>query len=85
MNNYKNPAAVTSEPRLITPIRVQNVALSILAALALLVLLRYAQELFIPLVLSILIAFALNPFVTLLERIHIHRGIAAAFVVTLMA
>jgi predicted PurR-regulated permease PerM len=83
MNNYKNPAAVTSEPRLITPIRVQNVALSILAALALLVLLRYAQELFIPLVLSILIAFALNPFVTLLERIHVHRGIAAAFVVTL--
>ena len=63
----------------------QNVALSILAALALLVLLRYAQELFIPLVLSILIAFALNPFVTLLERTHIHRGIAAAFVVTLMA
>jgi predicted PurR-regulated permease PerM len=44
--------------------------------------LRYAQELFIPLVLSILIAFALNPFVTLLERIHLHRA-AAAFVVSL--
>ena len=84
MNTYKRTAAIRSEPSFTTPIRVQNVALSVLAILALLVLLRYAQELFVPLVLSILIAFALNPFVTLMERLHVHRTLAAAIVVTLL-
>ena len=84
MNTYKPPTAVSNDSPIITPIRVRNVALSVLATLALLVLLRYAQELFIPLVISVLIAFALNPFVTLLERIHVHRTIASAVVVTLL-
>jgi len=35
-------------------------------------------------VLSILIAFALNPFVALMERLHVHRTVASAFVVTLL-
>jgi predicted PurR-regulated permease PerM len=83
MNSYKQRAVVTSEPAFVTPIRVQNLALSILAMLALLVLLRYAKQLFVPLVVSILIAFALNRFVTMLERLHIHRSIAAGVVVTL--
>jgi predicted PurR-regulated permease PerM len=84
MNTDKRPIAARSEPPFITPIRVQNVALSVLATLALLVLLRYAQELFVPLVLSILIAFALNPFVTLLETLHVHRTLAAAIVVAFL-
>jgi predicted PurR-regulated permease PerM len=84
MNTHKHPAVVANEPPLITPVRVRNVALSVLATLALLVLLRYAQELFVPVILSILIAFALNPFVTLLERLRVHRTIGAAFVVTLL-
>src|ERR1041385_7016814 len=63
------------------PIPVRNVALSLLVTLALLVLLRYGQELFVPLVLSVLLAFALNPFVALLERLHVHRAIASAVVV----
>ena len=82
MNSYKH-RAVTTESAVVSPIRVQNLALSILATLSLLVLLRYAQQLFVPLVLSILIAFALNPFVTMLERWHVYRSIAAAIVVTL--
>jgi len=84
MNTDKQRPVARSEPPLITPIRVRNVALSILATLALLVLLRYAQELFVPVFLSILIAFALNPLVTLLERLRVPRTIAAAFVVTFL-
>jgi len=63
------------------PLQVRNFALSVLTFLALVVLLRYAQELFIPLVLSILFAYAMNPFVSMLEHFRIHRTIAAALVV----
>jgi predicted PurR-regulated permease PerM len=84
MNSSRHSTVFEAQSRLMTPIRVQNVALSVLATLALFVLLRYAQQLFIPLVLSILIAFALNPAVTLLERIHVHRTLASALVVALL-
>jgi predicted PurR-regulated permease PerM len=84
MNTHKHLAIVGREPPLVTSLRVPNVALSVLATLAVLVLLRYAQELLVPVILSILIAFALNPFVTLLERLRVHRTMAAAFVVTLL-
>src|SRR4051812_35777195 len=69
------------EPSLATPIRVHNVALSVIAILAFVALLRYAQELFVPLALSMLIAFALNPFVSPLERIGMPRTLGAAIVV----
>src|SRR5262245_4547855 len=68
--------------RLITgPIHIRNFALSLLSTLALVVLLRYAQEFFVPLALSVLIAYALNPFVNLLERLRIHRTMASALIV----
>jgi predicted PurR-regulated permease PerM len=82
MDTDKRPSADLGDvSSLASPIRVQNIALSVLATLATLVLLRYAQELFIPLVLSILIAFALNPFVNVMERLRLHRTIASAIVV----
>jgi predicted PurR-regulated permease PerM len=43
-------------------------------------LLRYAQEFFIPIVLSVLIAYALDPLVNLLARLRIHRALASAIV-----
>src|SRR5262245_859203 len=63
------------------PIGVRSVSLSVLAALALIFLLRYAKELFIPSVLAILIAYALDPLVTSLTRIRIPRVAAATIVV----
>ena len=65
------------------PIPTRNVATSIVAALALVVLLRYGRQLFVPLALAMLVAFALNPFVNLLERVRVHRTIGSAFVVLL--
>ena len=84
INTDRRPDATPIEPLLVSPIRVQTVAVSVLATLALVVLLRYAQELFVPLVLSMLIAFALNPFVTLLEGLRIHRAIASGLVVVVL-
>jgi predicted PurR-regulated permease PerM len=77
----KSPVATTVDPDIVKPIRVQNVALTAFATLSAIALLRYAQELFVPLVLAILIAFALNPFVMILERLHLPRTLASVVVV----
>ena len=70
-----------TEPEPSQLLHVRNFAFYVLATLALVVLLRYAQELFVPIVLSILIAYALNPFVATLEGLRIPRTLGAAFTV----
>jgi predicted PurR-regulated permease PerM len=62
------------------PPRVRIFAVSAMALLATVFLLRYAQVLLIPIVLSVLIAYALNPFVMLLERMKVPRTPAAVLV-----
>ena len=62
------------------PVGVRSVALSVLAALGMIFLLRYAQELFIPAVLAILIAYALDSVVTWVTRLRVPRVLAAAIV-----
>ncbi len=52
-----------------------------LAALGFLFFLRFAQELFVPTVLSVLIAYALNPAVTAITWLRMPRALAAALVV----
>lgn len=64
-------------------VSVRSVALTVLAVAATMYLLHWAREAFIPIVLSILISYALEPIVTLLTRMHIHRIIAAGLVVTM--
>src|SRR6266705_1964797 len=44
-------------------------------------LIRWARELFIPIVLSVLIAYALEPLVAALIRLHLPRVIASALVI----
>ena len=63
------------------PMSVRSIALTILAVLGLFFLLRYAQEVFLPVALAILIAYALDPLVTALARLRIPRALAAATVV----
>ena len=55
--------------------------MTIVAALALVVLLRYGRQLFVPLAVAMLVAFALNPFVNLLEKVRVPRMIGAALMV----
>jgi len=62
-------------------LRVENVATSIMAVLSVVVLLRYAQDLFTPIILSILIAYAANPVVAAVQSLHIPRAVAALLVV----
>jgi len=59
------------------PLDIRSAALTIIAALGLILVLQYAQAMLIPIVLSILISYALDPLVTRLERLRIPRPLAA--------
>lgn len=67
----------------VAPVGVRSLALTVLAVLGLLFLLRYAQEFFVPCVLSVLIAYALDPIVSWVTRAKIPRVAAAGLVFVL--
>lgn len=60
------------------PIDVRNAALTVLAVLAVVLMLQLAQPLIIPIVIGTLISYALDPIVTWLGRLHIPRPLASA-------
>lgn len=62
------------------PVDVRSIGISIMATATVILLLRYAQEVIIPFVLSTLIFYALDPIVDRLERWRIPRVVAAAVV-----
>jgi predicted PurR-regulated permease PerM len=64
------------------PVDARGVALGVLATLALVFALRWAQSLAISLLVGIFLAYTLNPLVVWLERIKVHR-IAGAGIVML--
>ena len=64
-------------------VSIRSVALTILAVTAMMYLLHWAREAFIPIVLSILISYALEPIVAMFTRIRVHRVLAAGLVVTM--
>jgi predicted PurR-regulated permease PerM len=59
-------------------------ALTTLVVLAALMLMRAAADFFVPLVVSVLVAYALEPFVWVVVRCHVPRGAAAAIVLLLV-
>jgi predicted PurR-regulated permease PerM len=75
------------EPKLSlpAPTYVRSLALTILAVIALVLMLRYAQAVIIPIVLGVLISYALDPVVAKLVRLRVPRPIGAALVLMMMA
>ena len=79
-------AAAESEPPppgpllLHVPVDVRSVSLAVLAALASVFALRWAAPVFIPLMVSLLLTYALAPAVERLARWHVPRAIGAAVV-----
>jgi predicted PurR-regulated permease PerM len=63
------------------PVDVRSMTLVVLTALALLAVLRWASDFFIPLMLGFMLSYALSPVVNALERWHIHRAISAAVLI----
>jgi len=69
-----------------TALPVQSIALTIIAVLAMMLVLQYAQAMIIPIVLGVLISHALEPMVSWFERFRIPRALSAAVIlVTLVA
>ena len=63
------------------PVGAQNVALTVLASLAAMAALQYAQAILIPVVLGILIAYALERPVSALAKLNLPRAIGSAIVI----
>jgi predicted PurR-regulated permease PerM len=73
------------EPMVIRmPVDVRSVSLSVIATLSLILVLQYAESVLIPVVLGILISYALSPLVGALARFHIPRAIGAAVAVVVL-
>jgi predicted PurR-regulated permease PerM len=70
--------APDADPR--PPVDVRNLALAVIAILALMFALQWGRTFFVSLLLGILIAYALNPVVVRMERIRIPRWAAATLV-----
>ena len=75
--NEPPPEAVEATPPR-TTVEAHNVALTVLAVLAAVFVLHWAQAVFIPLVVGIMINYALSPLVTAMQKWHIPRAIGAA-------
>jgi predicted PurR-regulated permease PerM len=73
--------AETEPAQAATNVNIRSVSLTVLAFAATMYLLHWAQEAFIPIVLSILISYALEPIVALMTRVRVPRIIAAGLVV----
>ena len=63
---------------------VQTLSLAVLAGIGLLLFLRFAQSVFIPLTIGVLISYALEPIVSRLRKWSIPRSVGAAVVLTLL-
>ncbi len=81
--NFTSPASDVTPPPHAARITVdaQGLALVILATIAVVFALEWAQSFFIPLLLGILLAYTLSPLVVWLERIKVHRVAGASLVI----
>jgi predicted PurR-regulated permease PerM len=75
-------AEPVAEPKPIIVVR--NLALTVIAALAVILILQYAQSVLVPIVIGVLISYGVAPFVAALQRLHIPRAFGAALAVTLL-
>jgi predicted PurR-regulated permease PerM len=75
------PVAIEGAPR---KWRAVGVAVVVLAAVAAIALLRWAEAFFVPFIAGILIAYALRPVVALLERFRLPRVLSASAVLVLV-
>jgi len=66
------------------PTDVRSAALTILAVIGVVLALQYAQAMIIPIVLGVLISYALEPMVAALTRLRLPRPLAAALVILML-
>jgi len=72
------PAAEDDATVLHSPFRLRNSSLLVMAVLMCLAALRFASDIFVPIVVGVLFSYALAPWVALLVRLHVPRYLASA-------
>jgi predicted PurR-regulated permease PerM len=73
-----------ASPTVDLPADTSTLSLTTLVVLAVVLILQYAQAFFVPIVLGILISYALAPLVGGLQRVRVPRAIGAAVAVTML-
>lgn len=68
------------EKALIKPVSIRSASLVILAIIATVYFINWAQAVLLPLVVSVLISYALDPLVSTLDRLRLPRALSAALV-----
>jgi predicted PurR-regulated permease PerM len=76
----RGPQSAAEPLALKMPVDIRSAALTVLAVLATVLVLQYAQSMIIPIVLGVLISYALEPIVAWMTRWHVPRSLAAALV-----
>jgi predicted PurR-regulated permease PerM len=66
------------------PVDVRSIAMTVIAVIACIFLLQYAQSVIIPIVLSLLISYALDPPVERMSKLHVPRPIGAVLVLLMV-
>ncbi len=74
----------TESPTVELPADSGTLSITTLVVVAVVLILQYAQSLFIPIVLAILISYALAPVVATLHRVRVPRAIGAGLAVTML-
>ena len=75
------PPIGETAPLVPIPVDMRNAAVTLLAVIATVFLLQYAQSVFIPLVLGLLMSYALDPAVTKLQKLRIPRAVGAGLMI----
>ena len=79
-----NRNSLNSPQGMIQAINVRSLSLVILATIATFFFIDWAQAILLPLVVAVLISYALDPLVTGLERLRLPRTVAAGFVISIV-
>jgi predicted PurR-regulated permease PerM len=72
------------DERVVRPLTAIEIALMLLATLAVIAAAKVADAFLVPVVAGILLSYTLRPLVSLLERIHVPRIVAAATIIALL-
>lgn len=72
------------QPALIEAVNIRSMALIILTSIAMIYFINWAQAVLLPLVVAVLISYALDPLVSTVDRLKIPRPLSAAIVLVLL-
>src|SRR4029453_9477682 len=74
--------SLTQDPQAGPPMAIQSAALTVIAVIGAMLVLQYAQAMIIPIVLGVLISYALEPIVVALTRLRLPRRAARRVVLS---